>query len=138
MDGHLSATFYIPLLESEYCFSSFTYRIRCKEEDPLLTRGDLEVLEEENRLVEEAHLARLKKHARAIRKDLPGPGGIPLDDEEMEDYEKECKKLLRKIWRLTHPDAVDQEKFTSGSERKNCVTILRRQSLSRIGGKPGR
>lgn len=109
---------YIPLLESEYCFSSFTYRIRCKEEDPLLTLEDLEVLEEENRLVEEEHMARLKKNARAIRKDLPGPGGIPLDDEEMEDYEKECKKLLRKIWRLTHPDTIDREKFTPAQKKK--------------------
>jgi hypothetical protein len=109
---------YIPLLESEYCFSSFTYRIRCKEEDPLLTLEDLEVLEEENRQVEEAHLERLKKNARVIRKDLPGPGGIPLDYEEMEDYEKECKKLLRKIWRLTHPDAIDREKFTTDQKKK--------------------
>jgi hypothetical protein len=112
--GHI----YIPLLESEYCFSSFTYRIRCKEEDPLLTMEDLEVLEEENRQVEEAHLARLKKNGRAKRKDLPGPGGIPLDDEELEDYEKECKKLLRKIWRLTHPDTIEREKFTPEQKKK--------------------
>jgi hypothetical protein len=112
--GHI----YIPLLESEYCFSSFAYRIRCKEEDPLLTLVDLEVLEEENRLVEEEHLAQLKKNVRGVRRELPGPGGIPLDDEEMADYEKECKKLLRKIWRLTHPDTIDREKFTQEQKKK--------------------
>lgn len=112
--GHI----YIPLMESEYCFSSFTYRIRCKEEDPLLTLDDLEVLEEENRLVGVEHLERLKKSSRAIRKDLPGPGGIPLDDEEMANYEKECKKLLRKIWRLTHPDTIEREKFTPSQKKK--------------------
>ena len=112
--GHI----YIPLLESEYCFSSYTYRIRCKEEDPLLTLEDLQVLEEENRLVEAEHLAQLKKNVRGVGKPLPGPGGIPLDDEEMEDYEKECKKLLRTIWRLTHPDTIDREKFTPEQKKK--------------------
>jgi hypothetical protein len=78
----------------------------------------LEELEEENRQVEEEHLARLKKNALAIRMDLPGPGGMPLDDEEMDEYEKECKKLLRKIWRLTHPDRIEQEKFTPEQKKK--------------------
>jgi len=111
--GHI----YIPLLESEYSYSSFTYRIRCKEENHLLTLEDIEVLEEESRLVEEEHLARLKKNGR-VRRELPGSGGIPLDDEEMEDYEKECKKLLRKIWRLTHPDTIEREKFTQEQKKK--------------------
>ncbi len=112
--GHV----YIPLVESEYRFTSLTYRIRCKEEDPNLSLEELEELEEENRQVEEEHLARLKKNALAIRMDLPGPGGMPLDDEEMDEYEKECKKLLRKIWRLTHPDRIEQEKFTPEQKKK--------------------
>ena len=112
--GHV----YIPLVESEYRFTSLTYRIRCKEEDPNLSLEELEEMEEENRQVEEEHLARLKKNALAIRMDLPGPGGMPLDDEEMDEYEKECKKLLRKIWRLTHPDRIEQEKFTPEQKKK--------------------
>jgi hypothetical protein len=109
---------YIPLLESEYRFTSLNYRIRCKEEDPTLTLEKLEELEDENRQLEETYIAKLKKNAVAIKKDLPGPGGIPLDDEEMEDYEKECKKLLRKIWRLTHPDRIEQERFTPEQKKK--------------------
>lgn len=112
--GHI----YIPLLETEYRFTSLNYRIRRKEEDPNLTLEELEELEEENRQLEEAYIAKLKKNAIAIKRDLPGPGGMPLDDEEMEDYEKECKKLLRKIWRLTHPDRIEQEKFTSEQKKK--------------------
>jgi len=112
--GHI----YIPLVESEYRFTSLNYRIRCKEEDPGLSLEELEELEEENRQVEEEHLARLKKNALAMRMDLPGPGGMPLDDEEMDEYEKECKKLLRKIWRLTHPDRIEQEKFTPEQKKK--------------------
>ncbi len=112
--GHL----YIPLVEAEYRFTSLSYRIRCKEDDPMLTREDLDQLEEEQRHAEEAHLAQLKKNALSVRKELPGSGGIPLDDYEMEDYEKECKKLLRKIWRLTHPDAIAREKFTAAQKEK--------------------
>ncbi len=107
-------------MESEYCFSSFTYRIRCKEEDPLLTLEDLEVLEEENRLVEAEHLAQLKKNVRGVGKPLPGPGGIPLDDEEMEDYEKECKKLLRTDM-APHPSGYNREgKIYPGAEEKTA------------------
>ncbi len=112
--GHL----YIPLVEAEYHFTSLSYRIRCKEDDPLLTLEDLDQLEEEQRRAEEAHLAQLKKNALSVRKELPGSGGIPLDDAEIEDYEKECKKLLRKIWRLTHPDAIAREKFTPAQKEK--------------------
>ncbi|HEX9022643.1 MAG TPA: hypothetical protein VF799_02260 [Geobacteraceae bacterium] len=112
--GHL----YIPLVEAEFRFTSLSYRIRCKEEDPRLTKEDLDQLEEEQRQAEEAHLAQLKKNAISVRKELPGSGGIPLDDDEMEDYEKECKKLLRKIWRLTHPDAVARERFTPAQKEK--------------------
>ncbi|HTP64639.1 MAG TPA: hypothetical protein VMJ66_04540 [Geobacteraceae bacterium] len=111
--GHL----YIPLVEAEYRFTSLNYRINCKEEDPCLTLKDLDRLENENRRIEEEHLARLKKNA-SVRKELPGSGGIPLDDREMEDYEKECKKLLRKIWRLTHPDNIEREKFTPAQKKK--------------------
>jgi len=112
--GHI----YIPLVETEYRYTSLIYRIRCKEEDPDLSLEELEELEEENRQLEEEHLARLKKSALAIRMDLPGPGGMPLDDEDMDEYEKECKKLLRKIWRLTHPDRIEQEKFTPEQKKK--------------------
>ncbi len=112
--GHI----YIPLVEAEYRFTSLSYRIRRKEDDPMLSMEDLDQLEEEQRQAEEAHLAQLKKNAISVRKELPGSGGIPLDDDEMEDYEKECKKLLRKIWRLTHPDAVAREKFTPAQKEK--------------------
>ena len=109
---------YILLLESEYLHTSLTYRIDRKSDDPDLTMGELDELDEENRRIEKEHLARLKKNAISIRKVLPGPGGIPLDHEEMEEYEQECKKLLRKIWRLTHPDRIDQEKFTPEQKKK--------------------
>ena len=109
---------YIPLLESEYLHTSLTYRIDRKSDDPDLTMGELDELDDENRRIEKEHLARLKKNAISIRKNLPGPGGIPLDHEEMEEYEQECKKLLRKIWRLTHPDRIDQEKFTPEQKKK--------------------
>jgi len=109
---------YIPLLESEYRFNSLNYRIRRKEEDPSLSPEKLDELEKENRQLEEAFIAKLKKNAVAQKREMPGPGGIPLDYEEMEDYEKECKKLLRKIWRLTHPDRIEQEKFTPEQKKK--------------------
>jgi hypothetical protein len=112
--GHV----YIPLLESEYLYTSLTYRIDCKSDDPGLTMEELDALDEESRQAEKEHLAKLKKNAIAVRKVLPGSGGIPLDHEEMEEYEQECKKLLRKIWRLTHPDRIEQEKFTPEQKKK--------------------
>jgi hypothetical protein len=112
--GHI----YIPLLESEYLFTSLTYRINCKSDDPDLTMEDLDALDEECRQTEKEHLEKLKKNAISVRKVLPGSGGIPLDHEEMEEYEQECKKLLRKIWRLTHPDRIEQEKFTPEQKKK--------------------
>lgn len=112
--GHI----YIPLLESEYLFTSLTYRINRKSDDPGLTMEELDELEEENRQIQKEHLEMLKKSAISIRKNLPGPGGIPLDYEEMDEYEQECKKLLRKIWRLTHPDKIEQERFTPEQKKK--------------------
>ncbi len=112
--GHI----YIPLVEAEYHFNSLNYRIKRKSEDPTLSAQDLDVLEEENRQAEEDHLARLKKSAKALRSDLAGPGGIPPDDDEIEEYEKECRRILRKIWRLTHPDAIDRERFTPVQKNK--------------------
>jgi len=109
---------YIPLLESEYLYNSLTYRIGRKSEEPDLTMKELDDLEEENRKAQKEHLAKLRKDAVSIRKNLPGSGGIPLDFEEMEEYEKECKKLLRKIWRLTHPDSIELEKFTPEQKKK--------------------
>ena len=112
--GHI----YIPLLESEYLYTSLTFRISRKSDDPNLTMEALEELDVENRRIEKEHLDNLKRSAITIRKVLPGPGGIPLDHEEMEEYEQECKKLLRKIWRLTHPDRIEQEKFTPEQKKK--------------------
>jgi hypothetical protein len=112
--GHI----YIPLLESEYLHTSLQYRLERKAVDPALTMEELDALDEENRQVQKEHLERLKKSAISVRKNLPGPGGMPLDNEEMEDYEQECKKLLRKIWRLTHPDRIEQERFTAEQKKK--------------------
>jgi hypothetical protein len=112
--GHI----YIPLLESEYLYASLTFRISRKSDDPGLTMEALNELDEENRRIEKEHLENLKRSAITIRKVLPGSGGIPLDHEEMEEYEQECKKLLRKIWRLTHPDRIEQEKFTPEQKKK--------------------
>jgi len=109
---------YIPLLESEYLYNSLNFRIGRKTEEPELSMNDLDALEEENRRLQKEHLAKLKKDALSIKKNLPGPGGIPLDIEEMDEYEQECKKLLRKIWRLTHPDRIEQEKFTPEQKKK--------------------
>ncbi|MEJ2156236.1 MAG: hypothetical protein P8X96_12920 [Desulfobacteraceae bacterium] len=112
--GHI----YIPLVEAEYHFNSLTYRIERKSEDPALTVEDLDVLEEENRKAEEEHLYRLKQSAVSLKRDLTGPGGLVPEDDETEAYEQECKKILRKIWRLTHPDAIDQERFTTEQKKK--------------------
>jgi hypothetical protein len=112
--GHI----YIPLVEAQYQFNSLTYRIGQKSEDPSLTAQDLADMEEENRKAEEEHLDRLKKSAVALKSDLAGPGGMPPDDDEIEAYEKACKKILRKIWRLTHPDAIEQERFTPEQKKK--------------------
>ncbi len=112
--GHI----YIPLVEAECRFNSLTFRIRSKQENPQLTLEKLDEFEEENRLAEEEFISRLKKNAAAIRDDLPGPGGLVPDDDELEEYETECKKILRKIWRLTHPDRIEQESFTLEQKKK--------------------
>jgi hypothetical protein len=112
--GHI----YIPLVEAQFRFNSLTFRIVQKSENPSLTAQDLADMEEENRKAEEEHLDRLKKSAVALKSDLTGPGGMPPDDDEIEAYEKACKKILRKIWRLTHPDAIEQQRFTPEQKKK--------------------
>jgi hypothetical protein len=109
---------YIPLLEAEYLYNSLSFRIKRKTDEPELTPDDLDLLEAENNQQQKELISKLKKEALSFRKNLPGPGGMPYDYEEMDSYEKECKKLLRKIWRLTHPDRIEQEKFTPEQKRK--------------------
>ena len=104
---------YLPLLEAEARFRSLQGAIGRKAENPHLTLQELEDLEAADRKHTEQEMARLRRTlARSRVALLSGPGGMPLDDLESLGYEEECRRLLREIYRLTHPDVVGHHGFT--------------------------
>ncbi|MDF1553210.1 MAG: hypothetical protein P1P84_09120 [Deferrisomatales bacterium] len=116
---------YLPLLETEARFRSLVRAIESKAANPHLTLEDLEELETVERESVEQEMARLRRTlARSRVAHLSGPGGMPLHDFESLGYEEECRRLLREIYRLTHPDIVRHHGFTE-RQRERLVGYYR-------------
>jgi len=120
---------YLPLLEAESRYGSLERQLRRKAENPALTVEELQRLEIEDRREQDREIARLRRHlARARVGDFGGPGGQPMNEAELWGYEEECKKLLREIYRLTHPDAVGQHGFTAA--QREFLTACYRDAVA--------
>ncbi|MBI5018107.1 MAG: hypothetical protein HZB55_21795 [Deltaproteobacteria bacterium] len=110
---------YLPLVELECRFASLERMIRRKGEYPDLGLQKLEKLEGEHLRREEQEAARLRcLLARAKAGPLPGAGGMPLEGAEVLAYEEDSRKLLREIYRLTHPDVVGHRCFTEAQKER--------------------
>jgi hypothetical protein len=120
---------YLAILEGASRRDFLERCVRRKFEDPGLTREELARLEAEHRREEQREIARLRRRlARARSGDAKGPGGLPMDDGEFWGYEEECKKLLREIYRLTHPDRVGQHGFTEA--QRELLTECYREAVA--------
>lgn len=120
---------YLALREEQARCDALERGLQRKADAPHLTLEELERLESEHRGDEERDLARLRRCLARARLDRSaGPGGMPLEDAELWDYEDEGKKLLRAIYRLTHPDAVARHGFTEA--QRELLTACYREAVA--------
>jgi hypothetical protein len=113
--GHL----YVPLAELERLYCDLSALREHVRNNPGLSGEEVKEVEKE--------LLNIRSEARRNRKMEPspkssgpgggGPGGIPWTDAEQSAYDDECKTLLRRIWRLTHPDRIGREQFSEAQRR---------------------
>lgn len=86
-------------------------RILLKNENPEITFEQMQK-EEQNNF---ASLKREYKKDCALSeegKQFEEAQMVKLNQQFVNDYHKACKKLLKRIWRLTHPDSYQMEGFT--------------------------
>jgi hypothetical protein len=103
---------YLQLLEAQALCHRLERRIALKKAEPSLSDEELdrrvkESLEEELASIERAKEEALQAAALAVH----APEGEALFDERLDRYLDEVRRLIREIWRLTHPDALN-EAFT--------------------------
>jgi hypothetical protein len=109
---------YLGLLEAQTRCHQLELRIALKRADPSLGDEELdrrvrESLEEELAAVERAKEEALQAAVLAAHP----PEGEALFDEQLDRYLDEAKGLIREIWRLTHPDTLN-EAFTEQQRAK--------------------
>ena len=122
-------TAYLALLEAEARCGSLERSIRRKTDQPGLTAEELDRLEAAGRREQEREVARLRRHlARARAGGVSGPGGMPPEAAELWAYEEDCKRLLREIYRLTHPDALGRHGFTE--DQKELLVACYREAVA--------
>ena len=113
--GHV----YVPLVEAQNRYYQLDRCIRLKEADPELGLDEIEELEKEKRQEEFAKLEELKNELLIAQiTDISGLNGKELRGQELVDYEKECKKVLREIYKYAHPDSVNNYEFTENQAKK--------------------
>jgi hypothetical protein len=115
--GLFGAT-YLQLLEAQALCHRLERRIALKQAEPSLTDEELdrrvkESLEEELASIERAKEDALQAAALAVH----APEGEALFDEQLDRYLDEVRRLIREIWRLTHPDTLN-EAFTEQQREK--------------------
>lgn len=98
---------YVELEELAHRADSLRIRIRLKEANPSMTDAQLD---DEMRGFEakaEQALEDLKALAVGVPP-IPLPGMGTLSAEQVEDYQRQVKDALRRVWRLLHPDRLTQ------------------------------
>lgn len=101
---------YIELLEAQMLCHQLERRTAIKKAEPSI--GDEELDNRVKASIEEelASIKRLKGealHAAALAR-LHEPEGEAMSYEQLYRYRDEAKKIIREIWRLTHPDTLNR------------------------------
>ena len=106
----LFGTVYIELLEAQMLCHQLERRMAIKKAEPSLSDEEIDKRVKES--IEE-ELASIKKvkgdalHAASLAR-LHEPEGEPMSGEQLDRYREEAKKIIREIWRLTHPDTLNR------------------------------
>ncbi|MFA5285224.1 MAG: hypothetical protein WC347_06480 [Smithellaceae bacterium] len=111
---------YLPLLEAESAFHSLQRRIQLKlAVGPAISRDEIEKLEQEQKQEEEKKLTELKYELeKAMMISAIERTPKYLNGAERTDYEKECKNVLREIYKHAHPDSTSHYRFTQDQKEK--------------------
>lgn len=122
----------IELTEQRYRKHSLERRLLLKEAEPELSREELDENFAEEEEERRKKLEKLKVDAFLGKIIFVPPinGGVPIEDPEA--YRRECKRVLRELWRLLHPDKLEQNsayaKLTE--EQKKFLDNLGKQILA--------
>ncbi|KJR42918.1 hypothetical protein MCHI_001184 [Candidatus Magnetoovum chiemensis] len=113
-----------------------TKKIKLKEENEQLQTQEVEslLLKDESKIKED--IEKLKQEiATAIYINAIGPNATACGGEELKQYENESKKLLRKIWQLSHDDTMEKSSLTESQKKKlrECFDKTMRIRHSEIG-----
>jgi len=110
---------FIRLLEIEAEFNILHRRLDLVNAVPDCSIEEIKQLELEKRQ-DELHKLLEDKMEIEMLMTIGEPIGIPIDGDELTNYKEECKKLIKKIWYLTHPDHFINTNFTEAQyERLN-------------------
>ena len=105
----LFGTTYIELLEAQMLCHQLETRTAIKKADPSLSDEEIDKRVKESFEAELASIEKLKGDAlQAASFGLHGSEGEFLSDEQLDSYREEAKKIIREIWRLTHPDTLNR------------------------------
>jgi len=127
---------YLALLDAQRLCHELETRIAIRSAEPSLGDEEIERRVQESLREELASFEKLKEDARRASSlaRLQGTGDEFLSGEKADRYRDEAKKLIREIWRLTHPDALDAAFTDSQRERlraylEQVVQIRRSEAL---------
>jgi len=105
--------YYVPLVETMNVHDSLQRRIDIKKENLELSEEEVNNEEAKIRKEQEENLAKLKEDiAFADISFLAVSDKSKATPEEIAEYDKAQKKVLRDICKLTHPDSIGNENFT--------------------------
>ncbi len=115
----LFGTVYIELLEAQMLCHQLERRMAIMKAEPSLSDEEIDRRVKESIEEELASIKMVKGDAlrAASLGCLQEPEGEPMSDEQWDRYREEAKKIIREIWRLTHPDTLNRA-FTERQREK--------------------
>ncbi len=106
----LFGTVYIELLEAQMHCHQLERRVAIKKAEPSLSDEEIDRRVKESIEEELASIKKVRGDAlqAASLGPLHWPEGEDLSDEQLDRYREDAKKIIREIWRLTHPDTLNR------------------------------
>ncbi len=106
----LFGTVYIELLEAQTLCHQLERRVAIKKAEPSLSDEEIDRRVKESIEKELASIQKVKGDAlhAATLAHLHEPEGEPMSDQHLDRYREDAKKIIREIWRLTHPDTLNR------------------------------